>query len=68
MAFMGRGSSASNTRHIDIKYFFIKQFIDDATFEIDHMSRDNMLGDFLASPRVGQGFRRARELIMQPEQ
>jgi hypothetical protein len=26
-----------------------------------------MLGDFFASPRVGQGFRRVRTLIMQPE-
>jgi len=68
MAFMGRGSSASNTRHIDIKYFFIKQFIEDGSFVIDHMGRENMLGDFFASPRTGQGFRRVRALIMQPEQ
>ena len=68
MAFMGRGSSASDTRHIDIKYFLIKQFIEDGTFVIDHMGRDNMLGDFFASPRVGQGFRRVRALIMQQEE
>jgi len=68
MAFMGRGSSASNTRHIDIKYFFIKQFIEDGSFVIDHMGRENMLGDFFASPRTGQGFRRVRTLVMQPEQ
>jgi hypothetical protein len=64
MSFMGRGSSGSNTRHIDIKYFFISQFIEDASFVIEHMSRENMLGDFFASPRTGQVFRRMRDLIM----
>jgi hypothetical protein len=64
MSFMGRGSSGSNTRHIDIKYFFIAQFIEDATFAIEHMGRENMLGDFFASPRAGQVFRRMRDLIM----
>jgi hypothetical protein len=64
MSFMGRGSSGSNTRHIDIKYFFIAQFIEDATFVIEHMGRENMLGDFFASPRTGQVFRRMRDLIM----
>jgi len=64
MAFMGRGSSASNTRHIDTKYFFIQQFIEDGTFKIDHMPRENMLADFFASPRIGQVFRRMRDKIM----
>jgi histone deacetylase 1/2 len=64
MAFMGRGSSASNTRHIDTKYFFIQQFIEDGTFKIDHMPRENMLADFFASPRIGQAFRRMRDKIM----
>jgi hypothetical protein len=64
MTFMGRGSSGSNTRHIDIKYFFVAQFIEDSTFAIEHMGRENMLGDFFASPRIGQAFRRMRDLIM----
>jgi histone deacetylase 1/2 len=64
MALMGRGSSASNTRHIDTKYFFIQQFIEDGTFKIDHMPRENMLADFFASPRIGQAFRRMRDKIM----
>jgi hypothetical protein len=64
MIYMGRGSSASNTKHIDIRYFFIKQFIDDKTFTIEHLPRDNMLADFFASPRIGQQFRKFRDIIM----
>jgi len=64
MAHMGRGASGSNTKHIDIRYFFIKQFIDARTIEIDHLSTDNMIGDFFASPRQGQDFRRTRDAIM----
>jgi hypothetical protein len=64
MAHMGRGSSGSHTRHIDIKYFWIKQFIEDKTFVIEHLFTDNMLADFFASPRQGQTFRKFRDIIM----
>ena len=64
MAMMGRGSSGSHTKHIDIRYFFIKQFIDDHIVKIEHLPRDNMLADFFASPRIGQTFRRARDAIL----
>jgi len=64
MAHMGRGSSGSRTKHIDIRYFFIKQFIDAKLVEIDHLGTDSMLGDFFASPRQGQDFRRTRDIIM----
>lgn len=64
MAHMGRGSSGSRTKHIDIRYFFIKQFIDAKLVEIDHLGTDHMLGDFFASPRQGQDFRHARDVIM----
>jgi hypothetical protein len=64
MAYMGRGSSGSRTRHIDIKYFHIKQFLDSKDLEIDHLGRDNMTADFFASPRQGAVFRRFRGMIM----
>ena len=64
MAHMGRGASGSHTKHIDIRYFFIKQFIDAKIIEIDHLSTELMLGDFFASPRQGQDFRRTRDTIM----
>ena len=64
MAYMGRGSSGSRTRHIDIKYFYIKQFLDSKDLEIDHLGRENMVADFFASPRQGSVFRRFRGIIM----
>jgi hypothetical protein len=64
MMYMGRGSSGSNTRHIDIRYFFIKELIDNKTFKIEHLPRENMIADFFASPRVGQAFRKTRDIIM----
>jgi hypothetical protein len=64
MAYMGRGGSGSRTRHIDIKYFYIKQFLDSKALEIDHLGRDNMTADFFASPRQGATFRRFRGMIM----
>jgi hypothetical protein len=64
MAFFGRGSSASNTRHIDIKYFFTKQFVDDKTIVLEHLPRENMMADFFASPRTGKSFRKMRDVMM----
>jgi hypothetical protein len=64
MVYMGRGSSGSNTKHIDIRYFFVKQFVDDDMITVEHLSRDNMLADFFASPRIGQSFRRMRDVMM----
>jgi hypothetical protein len=64
MAHMGRGSSSSRTKHIKLRYFWIKQFIDDKTFIIEHLPTDNMIADFFASPRMGQHFRKMRELVM----
>jgi histone deacetylase 1/2 len=64
MAFFGRGSSGSNTRHIDIKYFFTKQFVEDGTIVLEHLPRENMIADFFASPRTGQSFRRMRDKMM----
>jgi len=64
MAHMGRGSAGSRTKHIKLRYFWIKQFIDDKTFVLEHLSTDNMIADFFASPRMGQSFRRMRDLIM----
>jgi hypothetical protein len=64
MAYMGRGSSGSRTRHIDLRYFYVKQFLDNKDLEIDHLGRDNMTADFFASPRQGTAFRRFRGMIM----
>jgi hypothetical protein len=64
MAHMGRGSSSSRTKHIKLRYFWIKQFIDDKTFIIENLPTDNMIADFFASPRTGQAFRRMRNLLL----
>jgi hypothetical protein len=64
MAPMGRGSSGTKTRHIDTKFFWIKQFIDNKAARVEHMPRENMIADFFASPRIGQSFRRMRDVIM----
>ena len=60
----GKAGSAKRTRHFNIKYFYIKQFLDSKALEIDHLGRDNMTADFFASPRQGATFRRFRGMIM----
>jgi hypothetical protein len=64
MAYLGRGSSNSKTRHIDIKYFWITQFADNKEVELDHLPRESMIADILASPRTGSSFRHMRDLVL----
>jgi hypothetical protein len=64
IAYMGRGSAHGRTRHIDLKYYFIKQFLDAQTLRLQYLPSGKMIADFLASPRTGQVFRLLRDLIM----
>jgi hypothetical protein len=64
IAYMGRGSAHGHTRHIDLRYYFIKQFLDAQTLRLQYLPSGKMIADFLASPRTGQVFRLLRDLIM----
>jgi hypothetical protein len=64
MAYMGKGGSGSTSKYMDLKYFWIKQYLDSKLFLLEYLNTDRMLGDFFASPRIGQDFRGMRDLIM----
>ena len=61
-AYMGKPSN-NNKRWIDIKYFWIKELIDNGHVELHHKPREEMTADLFASIRVGKGFYKYREAI-----
>ena len=64
MAYMGKTGSGSNYKYMDLKYFWIKDYLDNRIFELKYLQTDAMLADFMASPRVGSVFRLMRNTLL----
>ena len=60
----GRKSSGPNSKHIDIRYFFIKDRLETDGFTVEHCPTEQMLADFFTKPLQGNLFRRLREVVM----
>ena len=60
----GRKSCGPNSRHIDIRYFFIKDRIDLERIEVQHCLTEQMLADFFTKPLQGNLFRKLRAVVM----
>jgi hypothetical protein len=60
----GRISSTKRTRHMNIRYFFIKDQVDSKRVKIEHCPTGDMLADFFTKPLQGMQFRTLRNQIM----
>jgi Reverse transcriptase (RNA-dependent DNA polymerase) len=60
----GRQSSSKRTRHMNIRYFFIKDSVDSKEVKIKYCATDDMLADFFTKPLQGHKFRVLRDSIM----
>ena len=59
------GKSISNrTRHIKVKYFFVKQFLDSGEFRLEHCPTKEMIADILTKPLQGELFLELRDLLL----
>jgi hypothetical protein len=64
LAYMGKTSSGSTSKFMDLKYFWIKDYLDTKWFKLEYLPTDAMIADFFASPRTGSVFRSMRNTIM----
>lgn len=64
MAKMGRGGKQGNSKHIHVRYFFVKQHIDCDDLKIEHLPTDDMTADLLTKPLVGHEFYKLRAQLM----
>jgi hypothetical protein len=60
----GRRSAGPMSRHIDIRYFWIKDRTEQAGIKIRHCPTLQMLGDFFTKPLQGNLFRKFRDVIL----
>ena len=60
-----KGKSVSHrTRHIKVKYFFVKEFLDNGEFTLIHCPTKEMIADILTKPLQGELFRELRDFIL----
>jgi hypothetical protein len=63
----GKWSSGKKTKHINVRYFFVKDRIDRGEVEISHCGTKDMIGDFFTKPLQGAQFRKFRKAILNLE-
>jgi hypothetical protein len=59
----GRSNSA-RTGHIKLRYFFVKQYIDDGSIILEHCPTDEMVADILTKPLQGSHFEFLRSYLL----
>ena len=65
MALIDKGESHSErTRHIKIRYFWVKDNVDSGDLEIIYQPTDDMIADVLTKPLQGDKFLRMRSLLL----
>ena len=60
----GKASSTKQTRHIDIRYFFITDRIKSGAVKVEYCPTDDMVADFFTKPLQGSKFRTHRNTIL----
>ena len=60
----GRNSCTGNSRHINVRYFWIKDTIDQGEVKVEYLPTHLMVADFFTKTLVGALFKKLREYIM----
>jgi KUP system potassium uptake protein len=60
----GRRSCGPNSRHIDIRFFFIADRLKTDNFEVRYCPTEQMVADFFTKPLQGSLFRKLRDIIL----
>jgi hypothetical protein len=60
----GRASSGPKTRHMNIRYFFIKDRLQSENIQVKYCPTESMLADFFTKPLQGRLFRKFRAVLL----
>ena len=61
---MNGKSCSDRTKHIKLRYFFIKQYIDSGEFDVTHCPTEMMVADILTKPLQGKQFKTLRDKLL----
>ena len=57
-------SNSDRTKHINVRFFFVKQYLDDKVMKITHCPTKEMIADILTKPLQGEQFRVLRDMLL----
>ena len=60
----GTRSSSKRTKHINVRYYFITDRINNGELIVKYCPTDDMLGDFFSKPTQGKLFKKFRRKIL----
>ena len=60
----GRNSAGKRSRHINIRYFYIKDKVESKELEIKYCPTDEMVADYMTKPLQGKKFHAFRKMIL----
>jgi hypothetical protein len=60
----GRSSSSKRTRHMNIRYFFVKDRVASKELSIEHCPTEDMVADYFTKALQGRLFYKLRDLVM----
>jgi KUP system potassium uptake protein len=60
----GRASSGKRTRHVDIRYFFVTDRIQQKQMRVEYCPTEEMIADFFTKPLQGSLFRKFRTFLL----
>jgi hypothetical protein len=64
MSEQGRAGKTGNAKHIDVRYFFVKQHLDNGDLTLRHLPTEDMIADILTKPLQGMMFYKLREKLL----
>jgi hypothetical protein len=63
LAALGAAASTA-TKHIMMRYFSVKEYVDEGLMSIEHRRTEDMLGDILTKPLAGAQFEKLRGMLL----
>ena len=60
----GRRSSSKQTRHMEVRYYFVTDHIDRDRLQVSYCPTGDMVADFFSKPLQGSLFRKFRNFIL----
>jgi len=65
MALIGKGQSTSErTRHINVRYYWVKDRVDSGDIQIVYLPTEDMVADIFTKPMQGQKFLNLRAMLL----
>jgi hypothetical protein len=57
-------SAGKRTKHLDIRYFYVKDLLERGIISIEHCATEDMVADFFTKPLQGKRFQILRDIIL----